>query len=99
LLLPCSNFGDWDQPLSPNACDTSDNIFITRCDTSLRYFLLRDFLLYIILRTFIPGKKPGLQHNYQKTPVSPWWRAAFGPYHGLWHDDAPTRHANVIPTP
>ncbi len=26
LLLPCSNFGDWDQPLSPNMCDTSDNI-------------------------------------------------------------------------
>ncbi len=36
LLLPCSNFGDWDQPLSPNACDTSDNIFITRCDTPNR---------------------------------------------------------------
>jgi hypothetical protein len=28
LLLPCSNFGDGDQPLSPNACDTSDNIEI-----------------------------------------------------------------------
>jgi hypothetical protein len=36
LLLPCSNFGNWDQPLSPNACDTSDNIFITRCDTPHR---------------------------------------------------------------
>ncbi len=33
LLLPCSKFGNWDQPLSPNVCDTSDNIFITRCDT------------------------------------------------------------------
>ncbi len=29
-------FGDWDQPLSPNGCDTSDNIFITRCDTPHR---------------------------------------------------------------
>ena len=36
LLLPCSNFGGWGQPLSPNACDTSDNIFITRCDTAHR---------------------------------------------------------------
>ncbi len=27
LLLPCSNFGGWDQPLLPNACDTSDNIY------------------------------------------------------------------------
>ncbi len=35
-LLPCSNFGDWDQPLSPNVCDTSDNIFITKCDTPHR---------------------------------------------------------------
>jgi hypothetical protein len=33
LLLACSNFGDWDQPLSPNTFYTSDNIFITRCDT------------------------------------------------------------------
>ncbi len=36
LLLSCSNLGDWDQPLSPNACNTSDNIFITRCDTPHR---------------------------------------------------------------
>jgi hypothetical protein len=27
LLLSCSNFGDGDQPLSPNVCDTSDNIY------------------------------------------------------------------------
>jgi hypothetical protein len=40
LLLPCSNFGDWDQPLSPNAGNTSDNIFITRCDTLHRTIYL-----------------------------------------------------------
>ncbi len=40
LLLPCSNFGNWDQLLSPNACDTSDNIFITRCDTPHRAIYL-----------------------------------------------------------
>jgi hypothetical protein len=33
VLLPCSNFGNWDQPLSPNACDTSDNsTWLLRCD-------------------------------------------------------------------
>ncbi len=37
LLLPCTNFGDWDQPLSPNACDTSDNIHGNKvCDTPHR---------------------------------------------------------------
>ncbi len=40
LLLPCSNFGNWDQPLSPNTCDTSDNIFITRCGTPHRTIYL-----------------------------------------------------------
>jgi hypothetical protein len=30
-VLPCSNFGDWDQPLSPNVCDTSDNIYNKVC--------------------------------------------------------------------
>ena len=25
--------------------------------------------------------------------------SGFGPYHGLWHDDAPTKRIGVIPTP
>ncbi len=40
LLLPCSNFSGWDQPLSPNMCDTSANIFIPRSDTPHRTIYL-----------------------------------------------------------
>ena len=52
LLLPCSNFGNWDQPLSPNACDTSDNIFITRCDTPHRT-IYSAWLVRLILKVSV----------------------------------------------
>jgi hypothetical protein len=25
--------------------------------------------------------------------------SGFGPYHGLWHGNAPTKHIGVMPTP
>jgi hypothetical protein len=25
--------------------------------------------------------------------------SSFGPYHGLWHEDIPTKHIDIIPTP
>jgi hypothetical protein len=25
--------------------------------------------------------------------------SCFGPYHGLWHNDAPTKPIGIIPTP
>ena len=59
----------------------------------------RDFLFYIILRRIILGQKipfaAQLLRNTHVTMAS----SGFGPYHGMWLDDAPTKHISIIPTP
>ena len=83
----------WVKSLSPMLI--VDLIFLP---TSLKTFLSRDFLFYIILRRIVLGQKISLGHNCWGTPMSPWWQVAFVPYHGLWREDAPTRYIDVFPT-
>jgi hypothetical protein len=67
---------------------------------SLRSILSRDFLWYIILhRIVLPGPKPpSVTQLLRKTGVT-MVTSAFGPYHGLWLDDAPTKHIGIMLTP
>ncbi len=59
----------------------------------------RDFLFYIILRRIVLGQKiPFATQLLRNTRVT-MATSGFGPYHGLWHDYAPTKHIGVIPTP
>ncbi len=37
-----------------------------------------------------------LQHNYSDVTMA---TIGFGPYHGLWLDDSPTKRIGIIPTP
>ncbi len=76
LLLPCSNFGNWDQPLSPNACDISDNIFITRCDTPHRTiysaWLVRLNLKVSVIREMNLRERTYRQDEFTRKYISFW---------------------------
>jgi hypothetical protein len=68
-------------------------------DTSLSDILSRDFSLCGILRTIVPGPKPpSAKQLLRKTAVT-MVTSGFGLYHGLWLDDAPTKHICIILTP
>jgi hypothetical protein len=80
---------------------TATRVMVTRvageqwqqCDLS------RDFLLYSILCTIVPGPKPpSLTQLLRKTTIT-MVMSGFGLYHGLWIDDPPTKHIGVILTP
>ena len=67
--------------------------------TRLTGFLSCDSLRYIILRIIIPGPKyPFVAYLFRKL-VSTMATSGFGPYHGLWLDDAPTKCIGIIPIP
>ncbi len=58
-----------------------------------------DFLFYNILRRIVLGQKiPFATHLSRNTRVT-MGKSSFGPYHGLWLDDAPTKPIGIIPTP
>ena len=58
-----------------------------------------DFLFYTILRRFVLGQKiPFATQLLRNTRVT-MAKSGFGPYHGMWLDDAPTKHIGIIPTP
>ncbi len=65
---------------------------------SLRSILLLSFLLYVILRRIVPGPKPlSTTQLLRKTSVT-MVTSSFGLHHGLWLDDAPTKHIGIILT-
>jgi hypothetical protein len=64
--------------------------------TILMSFLLCDSLWYVILRRIIPGPKYPFATYLFRKPVSTMATSGFGPYHGLWLDDTPTKHIGVI---
>ncbi len=58
----------------------------------------RDFLWYISLCRTVPGPKPpSATQLLRKTNVT-MLTSSFGPYHGLWLDDAPTKRIGVMLT-
>ena len=67
--------------------------------TRLRGFLSRDSLPYIIIRRIIPGPKTPFATQLLRNTDVTMARSGFGPYHGQWLDDAPTKRIGVIPTP
>jgi hypothetical protein len=68
-------------------------------NTHLRSLLSRDFLFYNILRRIVLGQKiPFVTQLLRNTRVT-MAKNGFGPYHGLWLDDAPTKPIGIIPTP
>ena len=75
-------------------------VLLPRLDnTSSRSILSCDFLWYVILRRIVPGPNPpSATQLLRKTGVT-MVTSGFGPYHGLWLDETPTKHIGVIPTP
>jgi hypothetical protein len=68
-------------------------------DMSLRSILSHDFLWYVILRRIVPGPKtPYATQLLRRTGVT-MVTSGFGPYHGLWLDDSPTKCIGVMLTP
>ncbi len=67
--------------------------------TSLRSILLHDFVLFSILHTSVPAPKTPLVTKLLRRLVSTMASSGFGPYHGQWHDEAPTKCIGTIPTP
>jgi hypothetical protein len=54
---------------------------------------------YSILRIDIPGSKtPFVNKLFLVFTATIVW-SSFGPYHGLWHEDTPTKRIGIIPTP
>jgi hypothetical protein len=68
-------------------------------DTRLRSILSRDFLFYNILRRIVLGQKIPFATQLSRNTRVTMAKSGFGPYHGLWLDDAPTRPIGIIPTP
>jgi hypothetical protein len=67
--------------------------------TSISAIVMRDFLWYIFLRRIVSGPKPpGASQLSRKTGVI-MVTSSFGPYHGLKHEDTPTKHTDLILTP
>ncbi len=62
-------------------------------------YLLLDFVMYSILRTTVPAPKNPLATKLLRRLVSTMASSGFGPYHGQWHDNAPTKCIGTIPTP
>ncbi len=60
---------------------------------------MRDFVIYSILPTSVPAPKTPLVTKLLRRPVSTMVPSGFGPYHGQWHDKAPTKCKGTIPTP
>ena len=56
-------------------------------------------LPYIILRRIVPGSKTTFATQLFRRPVSTMATSSFGPYHGLWLDDAPAKRIGIILTP
>jgi hypothetical protein len=54
---------------------------------------------YSILHTNIPGLKTPFGNKLFSFFTTTMVWSGFGPYHGLWCEDAPTKHIGVIPTP
>ena len=67
--------------------------------TSLKCFLLRDSLQYIILRRIIPGQKTPFATQLLRNTDVTMVRSGFGPYHGLRCNDAQSKRISVITTP
>ncbi len=60
---------------------------------------MRDFLWYVILCRIVPGPKtPSATQLLRKTGVI-MMMGGFGPYHGMWLDDAPTKCMGIMLTP
>ena len=67
--------------------------------THLRSILSRDFLFYTILRRIALGQKIPFVTQLLRNICVTMAKSSFGPYHGLWLDDTPTKRIDVIPTP
>jgi hypothetical protein len=66
--------------------------------TSLVAFVLRDFQFYSKLRRIVPVPKNQFTTNLFLFYAGTMAFSGFGPYHSLWHEDAPTKHIGIIPT-
>jgi hypothetical protein len=53
---------------------------------------------YLILRTIVPGSKTPLVQKLFWFVTATMALSSFGPYHGLWHKDAPSKHIDITPT-
>ncbi len=54
--------------------------------------------MYSILRTTVLASKIPLATKLLRRPVSTMASSGFGPYHGQWHDNAPSKCIGAIPT-
>jgi hypothetical protein len=60
---------------------------------------MHDFLLYINLRSIVPGPKtPSATKLLMKTGVT-MVTSGVCPYHGLWLDNTPAKHIGIMTTP
>ena len=66
---------------------------------SLRSFLSRDSLPYIILPRIVPGTNPPFRTQLLRNTDVTMARSVFGPYHGLRRDNAQSKRICVITTP
>ncbi len=53
---------------------------------------------YHILRTILPGSKNPLAQKLFWFVAPAMASSGFGPYHGLWHNDAPSKRVVITPT-
>jgi hypothetical protein len=85
--------------MAPATMDSRAVQKLNAAATRLIAFVLRDFQFYTILHTNEPAPKKPLATNILRRPVSTMASSGFGPHHGLWHDNAPTKRIGLMPTP
>jgi hypothetical protein len=64
-----------------------------------KHYLFVSIHFYSILLTDIPGSKNPLPNKLLFVFAATMVWSSFGPYHGLWCEDAPTKLMGIIPTP
>jgi hypothetical protein len=55
-------------------------------------------VLYVTLHTIVPGLKTSLVQKTFWFVTTTMASSGFGPNHGLWHKDTPTKHIDITPT-
>ena len=65
----------------------------------IKVYLFPCWKLYSILRTFISGPKNLFANKLFRYSAATMAWSGFGPYHGMWHENAQTKCIGIIPTP
>jgi hypothetical protein len=85
-------------PLKTTTTTTTTTLCLVVKSYEFKHYLFTSIHFYSILRTDIPGSKTPFANKLFLVFTATMVWSSFGPYHGLWCEDAPTKCIGIIPT-